>query len=94
MDLQDHVTNENHYISFTRVVMSTKLSRMINYLDGLLLRNAQDPLITLDKLKSLYLQYHGTTIIPKQNHNISTTTVLIPYFEGLLLLESTDPLLK
>ena len=33
---QDHVTNENHYISTTTVPMTTKLGRMVIYLDGLL----------------------------------------------------------
>ena len=28
--LQGHVTNESHYISITRVLMATKLSRMIS----------------------------------------------------------------
>ena len=34
--LQCHVTNENHYISTTRVPMATKLGRMVTCLDGLL----------------------------------------------------------
>ena len=33
---QSHVTNKSHYISTIRVPMTTKLDRMISYLDGLL----------------------------------------------------------
>ena len=46
MVLQGHVTNENHYISSTRVPMATKLSRMIIYLDGFLSIKSFDPLIS------------------------------------------------
>ena len=44
--LQGHVTNENHYISTTRVPMTTKLGRMITYLDGIQPIKPHDPRIS------------------------------------------------
>ena len=44
--LQGYVTNENYYISTTRVLIATKLARMITYLHGLLHVKLHDPLIT------------------------------------------------
>ena len=44
--LQDHMTNKSHYISITRVLMATKLDRMMNFLDGLLPIMSYDPFIT------------------------------------------------
>ena len=41
--LQGHVTNENHYTSLTRVLIATKLDRMITYLDGLLPKKSHYP---------------------------------------------------
>ena len=45
--LQGNVTNENHYISTTRVTIATKLGRMITYFDGLLPITSHDTLISL-----------------------------------------------
>ena len=44
MVLQGHLTNENHYISTTRLPITTKFDRMVTYLDGLLLKKLKDPL--------------------------------------------------
>ena len=44
--LPDHMTNENHCISITRVVMASKLVKMVNYPDGLLSIKPHEPLIT------------------------------------------------
>ena len=46
MVLKGHVTEENHYISTTRVPMATKLDKMITYFDGLLPIKSHDSLIT------------------------------------------------
>ena len=45
MVVQSHVLNKNHYISFTRVPMATKLGRMVAD-DGLLPIKSHDALIT------------------------------------------------
>ena len=43
---QDHVTNLNHHISTTIIVlMATKLGMMVTSLDGLLPMKSHDPLI-------------------------------------------------
>ena len=42
---QDHLTNWKHYISTARVPTTSKLGRMVNYLDGLLDQKSHDPLI-------------------------------------------------
>ena len=63
--LQDHMTNENHYISTARVPMTTKLVRMVNYLDGLLPLKSHHPLIMWSckimrqETKLIYLHYHS-----------------------------------
>ena len=44
-DLQDHMTNQNHYISTTIVPMVTKLGRMITYFGGVLSIKSNNPLI-------------------------------------------------
>ena len=44
--LQDHVTNEIHYNSTTRVAITTKLGKMAAHLDGLLPIKIHYPLIT------------------------------------------------
>ena len=61
---QDHVTNENHYFSTTRVPMTTKFGRMVTYLDGLLPTKSYGFLISWssrsrDKPKLLYLHSHS-----------------------------------
>ena len=47
MVLQDHVTNENQYmyIYTTTVPMTTKLDRVVTYLEELLRIKSEDPLI-------------------------------------------------
>ena len=44
--VQSHLTNENHCISTSKVLMTTILDRMIIYFDGLLPVKSHDPLIT------------------------------------------------
>ena len=44
--LQYHVTNESHWISTTRVSMSTKRDRIVTNIDGILLICSSDPLIS------------------------------------------------
>ena len=58
--LQDHVENWNHYIFTTTVLVTTKLDRLLTYLEGFLSMESHDPLITwsCDKLK-VYLYYHN-----------------------------------
>ena len=46
MVLQGHVTNENHYISTTRVPMATKLGTIITQFDCFLAIEAYGSLIT------------------------------------------------
>ena len=46
MVLPGHLTNDNHYISPPRVLMATRLGKMITYLDGLLPIKSLGPLIT------------------------------------------------
>ena len=46
MILQGHVSNKNHWISFTRVPMATKLDRIVTYLDGILPIKSHDSFIT------------------------------------------------
>ena len=63
MILRGHVTNENRYISITKVPIDTKLGSMVIYLDGLLSIKSLERLITWfvrssEKLKPLYLKYH------------------------------------
>ena len=60
--LQCHVTNKNHYISFTRVPMATKLDTMVTYLERLLTKKSFYGLITWSckvtwQKNSLYLYY-------------------------------------
>ena len=42
-----HVTKQNHYISTTTVRMTTKLGRMLNYIEQLPPINLLDPLVVL-----------------------------------------------
>ena len=46
VDLQSHVLNKNIYFSITRMLMATKLGRMITYLEGLLPETSHDLLVT------------------------------------------------
>ena len=46
MILQGHVTNENRYISTTKVPIDTKLGSMVIYLDGILSIKSLERLIT------------------------------------------------
>ena len=58
---KDHLTNQTHCISTTRMSMATKLGRMVTYLDDLLPIKSHDPLITqsFEIILSLYLHYHS-----------------------------------
>ena len=49
---RNHVANENHFLSTTRVPVATKLGRMVTHLDGLLTIKSHDPLI-------IYLHQHS-----------------------------------
>ena len=42
----DHVRNQKHYISTIRVAVTSKLGRMVSYLNGLLPIKSNDTLIT------------------------------------------------
>ena len=62
--LQSHLTNENHYIFTTGVLMATKLGWIVAHFIGLLPIKLHDPwsrdLMRLPhKLKALYLHYHS-----------------------------------
>ena len=62
--LPSHVTNENDYISTTRVPMATKLGRMVAHLDSCYPQShmtlwSRDLARFSDKPKPLYLHYHS-----------------------------------
>ena len=64
MVLQCHVTNENHYISITKVLMTTKVGRMVTYFERLLIIKSftlwpRGLATSCDILKLLYLHYHS-----------------------------------
>ena len=80
MVLQGHVTNENHYISTTRVPMATKLRRTVTYFDGLLRLKSHGLVRLRNKLKLLYLHYHSA-----HGHQ---TWRMMTYLEGLLTINS------
>ena len=44
--LQDHVTNQNHYICTTTLPITTKLGTMVNYVGGFLTIKPHDPFNT------------------------------------------------
>ena len=64
MILKSHVTNENHYISTTKVPLATKLGRMVTYFERLLTIKLYYTLVTwsckvCEKQKSLYIHNQG-----------------------------------
>ena len=67
MVFQSHVTNENYYISTTRVFMTTKLGRAVTYFERLL------------TIKSFYAltTWSFKTNVTNKNHYMSTIRVPI-----------------
>ena len=63
MDVRDYVTKQNHYISNTTVIMTTRPGRIVIYLEQLSSSLSYSTLwsrgfaISCDKLKPLYLHY-------------------------------------
>ena len=90
MVLPSHVTNENNYISTTRVPMATKLGRMVAHLDG-----------CSHKVTWLFDHVILQDLVTSQNHCISTITVpmttklgrMLTYLKGLLTIKSHNALI-
>ena len=76
------MTNKNHYISASRVCMTTKLSKMVTYLDGLLRLKSHDHLVTW----SCEINWQTKSIISSMPHDMNMTMKLgkrVTYHEGL-----------
>ena len=86
--LQGHLTNENHYISTIRAAMTTKLDKMVTYLERLLTIKSCKDLITW----SCKFTWWTKTNISTTRVRIATKfALMIIYFNGPI--KSHDPLI-
>ena len=59
MDFQGHVINKSQYVSLTSILITTKLGRVVTYLEGFLPIKSRGLTRSHDRLKPLYLHYHN-----------------------------------
>ena len=88
--LQCHVTNKNHYISSTRVLMATKLDRMVTHFERLLIIKSFYALITwsckVTWQKIIYISITRVPIVNKLDRILNSLDGLLPIIIHALLI--------
>ena len=78
-----------YHISTTAVPMTTKLGRMVTYLEGLLPIKSHDPLI----LCCSKITWQTKSIIPPLPHCLTKLDRMVTCLEGLAPIKSNEPLI-
>ena len=84
VDFQGHVINKSQYVSLTSILITTKLGRVVTYLEGFLPIKSRGLTRSHDRLKPLYLHYHNAYAFKIDR--------MVTYHESFLRVKSNDPL--